>query len=173
MNGTIGFIKLFTGNYFPEGWAFCNGQLLEISQNEALYSIIGTMYGGDGQTTFALPNLCGCMPVGGGQNPTTKVVLAQNGGTETVRLTQQQLPIHRHTYNALSGDSESDQPTNNFLSPKAGNFYSKKDATDQLLPMNVEVMTLAKGDGLLHNNMSPFIVINYIICVEGLYPQRP
>lgn len=172
MDGTLGFIKLFTGNYSPEGWAFCSGQLLEISQNEALYSIIGTMYGGDGQRTFALPNLCGRMPVGSGQSPTSKVVLAQNGGTETITITQQQLPTHRHSYNALSGDSESDQPTNNFISPKAGNFYAKKDATDQLLPMNAEVMTPTKGDGLPHNNMSPFITINYIICVQGYYPAQ-
>jgi microcystin-dependent protein len=130
------------------------------------------MYGGDGQRTFALPNLCGRMPIGSGQGSTSKGVLAQNGGTESVTLTQQQLPIHRHTYNALSGDSESDQPTNNFLSPKSGNFYYRKDAVDQLLPMNAEVITPAKGDKLSHNNISPFITLNYIICVEGYYPER-
>jgi microcystin-dependent protein len=175
MNDTIGFIKLFSGNFPPMDWAFCNGQLLQIAENEALFSIIGTTYGGDGVQSFALPNLSGRMPVGFGQNPTTKsmYVLGQNGGTETVTLTQLQLPSHRHVYNALSGDSESDNPTNNFLSPKSGNFYSKKDTTDQLLAANAEVLSSAIGGGAAHNNLPPFIALSYIICIQGSYPIRP
>jgi microcystin-dependent protein len=176
MDGTIGFIKIFAGKYAPINWDFCNGQLLSTTQYEELFSIIGTTFGGDGHGTFALPNLCGRMPVRIGKNAIIgghSIILGERSGTETETILEKQLPVHRHTYNALSGNSESDKPTNNFLSPKANNFYAKKDATDQLLPMNAEVMTPAKGDGLSHNNMSPFIVINYIICVEGLYPARP
>ena len=112
----LGEIRMFAGNYAPEGWAMCNGQLLMINQNEALFSLIGTTYGGDGQTTFALPDLQGRVPVHTGRNNVTGTVypLGQKGGTETVTLVADQLPRHTHAVNAQSQAGTSSTPDNNY-----------------------------------------------------------
>jgi len=164
----IGIVKIFAGNFAPEGWALCNGQLLPINDYQALYSIIGTTYGGDGVRFFALPNLNGRVPLGVGSNYS----LGQNGGIESLTITASQLPAHSHVYNALSGSSESDQPSGNYLAKTGGKFFAKKDATDKLLPMSQEVISPFKGGNQAHNNMSPYLVLNYVIALEGIYPSR-
>ncbi len=164
----IGIVKIFAGNFAPEGWAFCNGQLLPIDGNEALFSIIGTTYGGDGMTNFALPNLNGRVPIGTGQS----TVLGQASGSENVTVVPNQLPSHSHGYNALSGSRESDQPSGNYLATTGGKFFAKKDATDKLLPMNSGVISPFNGGGQAHNNMSPYLALNYVIAIYGIYPTR-
>ncbi len=164
----IGIVKIFAGNFAPEGWAFCNGQLLPINENEALFSIIGTTYGGDGVTNFALPNLNGRVPIGTGQS----TALGQASGSENVTVLVNQLPAHSHTYNALSGNREKAEPTNNFLPVTSGPFYGQTDPSDQLLPMNAKVISVAAGGSQPHNNMSPYLALNYVIAIYGIYPTR-
>lgn len=164
----IGIVKIFAGNFAPEGWALCNGQLLPINEYQALFSIIGTTYGGDGITNFALPNLNGRVPIGTGQS----TVLGQAAGTENETILVNQLPEHTHIYNALSGNREKADPSNNFLGTTSGPFYGQADPGDQLLPMNPKVVSVAAGGAQSHNNMSPFLVLNYVIALEGIYPSR-
>lgn len=165
----IGIVKIFAGNFAPEGWAFCNGQLLPINDNEALFSIIGTTYGGDGMTNFALPNLNGRVPIGTGQS----TVLGQASGSENVTILANQLPSHSHVSNAISGGRETDQPAGNYLVPTPGGlFFTKKDSTDTLMPMNAQVISPFNGGGQTHNNMSPYLALNYVIAIYGIYPTR-
>lgn len=168
----IGIIKIFAGNYAPVGWAFCNGQLLSIANNQALFSIIGTTYGGDGRTTFALPDLRGCTPIAKGIGTgLTSRNLGEKSGIESVTITPAQLPAHSHTYNALSGNRESAEPRNNFLAATGGKFYGLEDFGDRLLPMNPSVIS-PTGGSQPHNNMAPYLAINYVIALEGIYPTR-
>jgi microcystin-dependent protein len=172
MEDYIGTISLFAGNYAPLNWAICDGRILTIQQNPALFSILGSTYGGDGKTTFALPDLRGRVPVGVGQSPgLTNRELGKTGGEEAVALTIAQIPSHTHTYNALSGNRESKDPSGNFLGITPGAWYAQKNPGDTLLPMNAETVSMA-GGGQPHNNMPPFVGMNYIICVKGLFPQR-
>ena len=175
MDEYIGMIKIFIGDYAPQDYLLCNGQTLQVQQYQALYSIIGTRYGGTPGQNFKLPDLRGRMPIGMGigVNPNlTPRQLGQFGGVETVALDVTQIPPHTHTYNALSGNREATSPAGNFLGISAGNFYSQQDPTDQLLPMNAGVIS-AMGGGQGHNNMPPFLCVNFIICALGLYPVRP
>lgn len=177
MDGYIGEVKMFAGTFAPVGWMFCQGQQLNIQQNAALYSIIGIQFGGNGSTVFNLPDLRSRVPVGAGQG-TGLSVRNQGalGGTETVTLNINQIPAHKHTVNGLSGGIETNTPKNNFLPEyvnTAAKFYSIKDnPADVLLPMNVETVTNT-GGSQAHENMPPFMSINYIICVNGMYPERP
>lgn len=173
MDEYIGTISLFAGNFAPRNWALCNGQILNIQQNTALFSIVGPNYGGDGKTTFALPDLRGRVPIGVGQGiGLTNRELGKVGGEEAVTLTTTQIPSHTHTYNALSGNRESKDPSGNFLGITPGLWYAQKNTGDTLLPMNAETVSSA-GGGQPHNNMPPFLGLNYIICTNGLYPPRP
>ena len=174
MEEYLGMIKMFVGDYAPEYYLLCDGRSLSVQQYTALYAIIGYSYGGSGQN-FNLPDLRGRMPIGMGTgvNPNlTPRQLGQSGGAETVALSAAQIPSHTHVYNALSGNREATSPAGNFLGTAAGNFYSQQDPSDQLLPMNAGVVSTA-GGGQGHNNMPPFLCVNYIICVQGLYPPRP
>lgn len=172
MDEYIGMIKLFAGNFAPKNFLFCEGQTILISQNSALFAILGTTYGGDGKTNFKLPDLRGRTPVGAGNGPgLTPRPAGQAGGSENVTLTSDQIPPHTHTYNALSGSREAPSPEGNFLGTAAGNFYSQQDPGDQLLPMNAGAISQA-GGGQAHNNMQPFLSLNYIICVYGIYPSK-
>jgi microcystin-dependent protein len=173
MEEYIGVIKMFIGNYAPQYFALCDGQTLTIQQNQALYSIIGNTYGGSPGVNFKLPDLRGRMPIGYGAGPNlTTRQLGQFGGEEGVTLTTNQIPAHSHTYNALSGNREAATPAGNFLGTAAGNFYSQQDPGDTLLPMNSGAISMA-GGGQAHNNMPPFLCVNFIICINGLYPSRP
>lgn len=169
----IGMIKLFVGNFAPVNFLLCQGQALQINQYQALYTIIGTQYGGDGRTTFNLPDLRGRMAIGAGNGPgLTPRIPAKSGGEETVTLTINTIPPHSHTYNALSGNREATSPANNYLGTAAGNFYSQLNPSDQLLPMNTGVIALSGGNQA-HNNMPPFVTFNFVICANGAYPPRP
>ncbi len=164
-------IRIFAGNFAPRGWAFCNGQLLPISQNTALFSLIGTTYGGDGRTTTALPNLQGRAPMHPGRGPgLTTRVLGQRGGTTAETLTAAQMPSHNHLLTASTAPASSNSPTaNSSLARSSGGFAFNNSAPDQTF--NSESID-NQGGSQSHNNMQPYIAINYIIALIGLYPSR-
>ncbi|MCB1032393.1 MAG: phage tail protein [Acidobacteria bacterium] len=163
-------IRIFAGNFAPRSWAFCNGQLLPISQNTALFSLIGTTYGGDGRTTTALPNLEGRAPMHPGRGPgLTSRRLGERGGVETVTLTEAQMPNHTHTVMAANEIGELRGPAGNALarSSSATAYHtatSLVEMADQALP--------SAGGSQAHNNMQPFLTMNFIIALQGLYPSR-
>lgn len=163
----IGQITLFGGNFAPRGWAFCSGQLLSISQNTALFSILGTTYGGNGQTTFALPDLRGRVPVHPGQGPgLANRTLGESSGNENVTLQTEQIPAHGHLFRATTTSANSRIPTGRILA--AGpNAYG--NGADTQLSNNVVRNT---GGGQPHNNMQPWLGVNYIIALEGIFPSR-
>ncbi|MFC4214702.1 phage tail protein [Pseudophaeobacter arcticus] len=167
-------IRIFAGNFAPRSWAFCNGQLLPISQNTALFSLIGTTYGGDGRTTTALPNLEGRAPMHPGRGPgLTSRRLGEKTGVETVTLTEAQIPNHSHTARARSGAGTAGTAPN----PSAS--ISKNGFLDRLYSVNPSGLTdmasqsvESTGGNQAHNNIQPFLVMNFIIALQGLYPSR-
>ena len=165
-------VRIFAGNFAPRNWAFCNGQLLPISQNTALFSLIGSTYGGDGRTTTALPNLEGRAPMHPGRGPgLTSRRLGERGGVETVTLTEAQIAGHNHTVQASNSPATVNAPaTNTAIARAAGGPAHKADATPA---STLSTGTfLNQGGGGSHNNNQPFLAINYIIALQGLYPQR-
>lgn len=163
-------IRIFAGNFAPRGWAFCNGQLLPISQNTALFSLIGTTYGGDGRTTTALPNLQGRAPMHPGRGPgLTDKRLGQRGGVEMVTLSEAQMPNHTHTEQAFGSLPNDTIPApTNILSRTTINIFSDPGT---LQSMN-EASLQNTGGSQAHNNMQPFLAIDFIIALVGLYPSR-
>ena len=171
----LGEIRIFAGNFAPYGWAFCHGQILPIVQNTALFSILGNTYGGDGRTTFALPNLQGRIPLHFGQGPgLSSRSLGEQVGTESVSLTQNQMPSHIHAGSALNAANAgtNNQPENNLLGKIVRtNLYSTPDAA--LQNMAEGSLTLqASGSGQPHSNMQPYLTLNFIIALSGIYPPR-
>lgn len=163
-------IRIFAGNFAPRGWAFCNGQLLPISQNTALFSLIGTTYGGDGRTTTALPNLQGRAPMHPGRGPgLTARRLGERGGVDTVTLSEAQMPSHNHTLRADTASGNSRSPENNSLARAAGGLAYTPSAN--LVPLNSQALPNT-GGSQAHNNLQPFLTINFIIALVGLYPSR-
>lgn len=161
-------IRMFAGNFAPRGWALCDGQLLPIAQNTALFSLIGTIYGGDGRTTFALPDLRARAPMHPGNGPgLTPRRLGQTLGEETVVLNVSQLPSHTHQMNVENNLGDVDTPTNHSLAP-AG---YQTDSTSNLVHMNTAAIA-DTGGGQGHDNMAPSLGINFIIAVMGLFPSR-
>ena len=174
MDPILGQIILFAGNYAPSGWAFCNGQLLPISQNTALFSLLGTTYGGNGQTTFALPDLRGRAPIHFGQGVgLTNYNLGETGGEESVTLTQTEMPAHFHNF-APSCNSQASaaqpSPANGYLcaSPEGSPLYAS--TTDAQMGAGNSQMA---GGNQAHENRSPFLALNYIIALTGVWPSRP
>ena len=160
-------IMMFGGNFAPRGWALCNGQILSIAQNTALFSLLGTTFGGNGQTTFALPDLRGRVPVHPGQGPgLSSVTLGEVGGVETVTLTQNQIAGHGHGVAASNGTAGASRPANNFLA--AGGSYAT--ATDGTV-MNPG-MIQASGGSQPHENRQPYLGVNFIIALQGIFPSR-
>lgn len=170
----IGSIVLFAGNFAPRGWAFCNGALLSVSQNTALFSILGTTYGGDGQTTFALPNLQGRVPVGTGSG----VVQGQAGGTASVTLQTNNLPPHTHALQVSTTNGTASNPSGGV--PAVGNFEdastgSSTTVSNYAAQPNASASPqaiAATGNGVPVNIMPPYLGLNYIICLQGIYPSR-
>ena len=160
-------VKIFAGNFAPRGWAFCNGQLLPIAQNTALFSLIGTTFGGDGRTTTALPNLQGKTPMHPGRGPgLTSRRLGEQGGVKTVTLTEEQIASHSHTMNAFDGVDVSEPSTG--YGPGSANMYN-----DVGEGVKMASNTLANaGDGQPHNNLQPYLTMNFIIALVGIYPSR-
>src|SRR5690606_37421738 len=160
MEPFIGQIMMFAGNFAPRGWALCDGQLLPIAQNSALFSILGTTYGGNGQTTFALPDLRGRMPVHPGNGPgLTPRTLGERSGQESVTLTINQMPAHNHTLNVVNNDSKSAQVPNNLLGNAQTEIYSSGSPDAQMNPAAIGVA----GGSQPVQTMSPFQCINFII----------
>jgi microcystin-dependent protein len=166
-------IRIFAGNFAPRGWAFCNGQLLPISQNTALFSLIGTTYGGDGRTTTALPNLEGRAPMHPGRGPGLTVrSLGQRGGVETVTLSEAQMPNHNHTARVFSDPGGFSNPLNRFLARTQGaNTTYQTNTTANLVDLNSQALPNV-GGSQDHNNMQPYLTMNFIIALVGLYPSR-
>lgn len=166
----IGEIKMFAGNFAPQGYAFCDGQLLPIAQNTALFSLIGTIYGGDGQTTFALPDLRGRAPIHKGQGAgLSNKQIGSRGGSETNTITVAQMPSHNHTVNAVSTNGDSTVPTNNL--PANTNFFDNEYSTGATDVTMKSTMLGNTGNGQAVNNMQPYTTINYIIALTGMYPS--
>lgn len=166
-------IKIFAGNFAPRGWALCNGQLLPIAQNTALFSLIGTTYGGDGRTSTALPNLQGRAPMHPGHGPgLTPRRLGERGGTTTVTLTEAQMPNHAHSMNAELHPADLNKPAQDrALARSAGGFAYQQDTVANLTPMAPAVVA-GTGGGQAHTNQQPILGVNYIIALTGLYPSR-
>lgn len=165
-------VRIFAGNFAPRGWAFCDGQLLPISQNTALFSLIGTTYGGDGRTTTALPNLQGRAPMHPGRGPgLTDRRLGQSGGVETVTLTEAQMPSHAHPVGSTASRSSSPTPVDNSFNVSVGDTAYQTATSSNLTPM-ADSMVGNTGGSQPHNNMQPFLTISFIIALVGLYPSR-
>jgi len=169
----VGEIRMFGFNFAPHGWAQCNGQLLPISQNTALFSLLGTFYGGDGKSTFALPNLEGSVPIHQGQGQGLSMrQIGEAGGSATVTLLQSEIPAHNHTAyaNAVTGGLAS--PANNLWSPLPGrtppNLYSTGPPNTTMSPSAIGIA----GESFPHNNMSPYLVVNFCIALQGIFPPR-
>lgn len=164
-------IRIFAGNFAPRGWAFCDGQLLPIAQNTALFSLIGTTYGGDGRTTTALPNLQGRAPMHPGRGPGLSVYrLGQRGGVETTTLSEAQMPDHTHTIRAYVSRSSTFSPKDNLFNQSVGDTAYLSPPTN-LAGMKSD-MTQSTGGGQAHTNLQPFLTMNFIIALVGLYPSR-
>ncbi len=161
----IGEIRMFGGNFAPAGWAFCNGQLLPISENDALFTLIGTTYGGDGQSTFALPDLRGRLPVHMGNG----TVLAESGGVEQVTLITNQIPAHNHALVASSDNAAAGSPQGNVLAqPTSIDLYRPAAVPNSPLSAN---SVQAAGGSQPHSNMQPYLCVSFIISLFGIFPQ--
>jgi microcystin-dependent protein len=161
----IGEIRMFSGTFAPYGWSFCDGTLLPINDNEALFNLIGTTYGGDGQENFALPDLRSRIPVGVGPNR----VLGQSGGQETVTLNSLNLPVHSHRPRAGSAEGTSSEPRDRVWAASGAKPYSSEGPD---VPMSASALSSAGGNAP-HENMPPYLAVNYIISLFGVYPSAP
>jgi microcystin-dependent protein len=156
---------MFAGNFAPAGWMFCDGQLLPISENETLFNLIGTTYGGDGQSTFALPNLQSRVPLHQGNS----FALAETGGVEDVTLTASQIPIHSHPLLASTAVAQQVDPTGRVVAQSAGGFLYIEDVPDA----NFNAAAIAPvGGSQPHTNIQPYLTINFIISLFGLFPHQ-
>jgi microcystin-dependent protein len=164
----IGEIRMFGGNFPPSGWAFCNGQEIPIAENDALFTLIGTTYGGDGQSTFRLPDLQGRAPIHQGTGPGLGTyTIGENAGVESVTLTTQQIPTHTHTWQASTGGGTSNTPANNVTgSPPVAKLYRTGTPSD---PMSPKVIQPA-GGSQPHENLQPYLTISFIISLYGVFP---
>lgn len=160
-------IKLMSFNFPPKGWAFCNGQFLPINQNQALFSLLGTTYGGNGQTTFALPNLRGQTPIHMGNGHT----LGEVGGSTSVTVTQQTMPTHTHTLVASATDADSKSPLGRVLARQVGTPYTTTAPGGQLIGFPADAVSNF-GGSQAHNNMMPYLVLNFCIALQGIFPSQ-
>jgi microcystin-dependent protein len=164
----IGQLALVPYSFAPQGWAFCNGQLLPITQYQALFALIGTTYGGDGKSTFALPDMRGRVPVSSGQGPgLTNYPLGQKGGAESVTLTEAQLPAHSHSLNVHNGKAEQKTAAGNLLANAI--TYSNDPANGTAAAASIA----NAGAGQPHDNRQPYIALNWIIALFGDFPAQP
>jgi microcystin-dependent protein len=160
----VGEIRMFAGNFAPAGWSFCNGALVPIDQNPTLFQLIGTTYGGDGQNNFALPNLQSRVPIHVGPG----FALGETGGVETVTLTTAQIPAHYHVPQAASGNGTQTSPTNAVWAASSSAPYAASAPNVSMAPGAVG----SSGGSQPHDNMIPFLVINFIISLFGVFPSQ-
>jgi microcystin-dependent protein len=169
-------IRIFACNFAPTGWALCNGQLLPISQNTALFSLLGTFYGGDGKSTFALPNLQGNAPMHQFQGPgLTDHFLGEEGGVQSVTLLPSEIPSHVHTVSGSNGPAILQSPASDRVLGRANNSTYLNTVPNpplNLVPMAPQALSVA-GGGLPHNNMQPYLTVNFCIALQGIFPPRP
>lgn len=174
MEGTIAEIRMFAGNFAPRNWAFCNGQIMSIAQNTALFSLLGTTYGGNGTTTFALPDLRGRVPVGTGQGPgLPDVQLGEVSGSPSITLTVNEMPLHTHAIHVNNNTTGMvTTAANGFLNSKT---ESGESTSASALSSDATLNPAALGQiggSQPHNNMQPYLGMNYIICMFGIFPSR-
>jgi microcystin-dependent protein len=160
----LGEIRMFAGNFAPLGWALCNGQVMSISQNDVLYTLLGTTFGGDGQTTFALPDLQGRIPI----HPNATYTLGANGGAETISLIVNELPIHTHVPNASTQTGIQSSPSNAIWATNVANTYTEGYGTP--VTMNQQTISVV-GENQPHQNMMPSLTLTFIIALVGIYPS--
>lgn len=170
-NPFVAEIRIMPTNFAPKGWAFCNGQLMPISQNTALFSLLGTTYGGDGKSTFALPNMQGNAPMQAGQGPGLSLRdLGETGGEQTVTLLQTEIPAHTHIPVA-GGTADTASPQNNTWGGALkghGDLYAPASSLVQMSPLALSVV----GGNQPHNNLPPYLTLNFVIALQGVYPAR-
>jgi microcystin-dependent protein len=160
----VGEIRMFAGNFAPAGWMFCEGQLLPISENETLFQLIGTTYGGDGQSTFALPDLRGRIPLHQGSG----FILAETGGAEEITLTVAQIPTHSHPLLGTTQNATAAKPIGNTLAKSAGNIYvSNQPADTPMSPLAIS----STGGSQPHTNFQPYLCVSFIISLFGIFPS--
>jgi microcystin-dependent protein len=168
MDPFVAEIRIFGFNFAPKGWAFCNGQVLPISQNTALFSLLGTTYGGDGKSTFALPNLQGNAPMHPGQGPGLSLHdLGETGGSQTVSLLESEIPGHNHPMTTSNDDGNNTNPASRYF----GRGNALYGAPANLGTMAQGMLAPAGADGP-HNNMQPYLTLNFCIALQGVYPPR-
>ena len=166
----VGEIRMFGFNFAPQGWALCNGQLLPISQNQALFSLLGTTYGGDGTTTFALPNLQSRVPVHQGQGAgLSPYAQGQAGGAETVTLAAAQMPGHSHPVKASSSAAAADKPGGRVLARSGSHIYAPEPDTSTVMNANMLGDT---GGSEPHDNIAPYLTVSFCIALEDIFPAR-
>jgi microcystin-dependent protein len=166
----VGEIRIFAGNFPPVGWMFCEGQLLPISENDVLFQLIGTTYGGDGEETFALPNMASRVPVHQGTGPDgVTYQMGEQFGVESVTLTTQQIPVHAHPALASNTTANNASPQNNLLAtPATLRIYGAPPASTALTPNSIQ----PTGGSQPHENLQPYLCMNYIISLFGLFPSQ-
>lgn len=177
MEGTIAEIRMFAGNFNPRSWMFCNGQLLSISQNTALFALIGTIYGGNGQTTFALPDFRGRIALGTGNGAgLPSVQLGEMAGAPSVTLLSSNLPQHNHQVNgnipmkAASDGVLTEDPNGRYVGPTT--IYASSTDLADMAPLTINLPTTIAGGSQPISTMPPYLGMNYIICIEGIFPSR-
>jgi microcystin-dependent protein len=167
-------IRIFPFNFAPKGWAFCDGQILPLSQNTALFSLLGTTYGGDGKSNFALPNMQGNAPMHPGQGPGLSLHdLGETGGSDTVSLLESEIPAHSHAMRAHNFDQADTQnpSSSTSLAQSANGFAYQNNTSQNLVQLNSSALAPAGGDQP-HNNMQPYLTLNFCIALQGVYPPR-
>jgi microcystin-dependent protein len=168
-------IRMFAGNFAPQGWALCNGQLISISQNTALFALLGTTYGGDGRVTFALPDLTGSAPMQQGQGPgLSDRWLGEASGVPYVTLLSSEMPTHTHVVNAVDASGDATTPdgalwASAMIGRVGTNTYSSAAPSQMMNPMTTGIT----GGSQPHNNMPPYLCATFIIALQGIFPQRP
>jgi microcystin-dependent protein len=173
MDPFVAEIRVFGFNFAPKGWAFCDGQLLPISQNTALFSLLGTNFGGDGKSTFGLPNFQGSAAIGQGEGSgISPYFVGEEGGVPSVTLLQSETPMHTHQAQASNEPAELQAPNpERALARSKPGFAYQSDSSTNLVQMNFQSTTIV-GNSLPHNNMPPFLTLNFCIALQGVYPPR-
>lgn len=177
MDGTLAEIRMFAGNFSPRGWQMCSGQLLSIAQWTAVFALVGTTYGGDGQTSFGVPDFRGRVAVGTGNGPGLQSVqLGEAGGTNSLTILSNNLPVHTHpisggvTPKAASDGNLGNDPTNKYVGP--GNFYAAGDTANMAPIPSAGLVIAAAGNSQPISLLQPYQGMNYIFCIEGIFPSR-